>query len=95
MIKNAEYILTDSFHAVAFSIKFHKDFYVFRREQLGVNNMFSRIETIIKKMNLENRIQERDGINEDSGVIDWEFIDKILENEREKSINKFLEVMRL
>lgn len=95
MIKNAKYVLTDSFHAVAFSIKFHKEFYVFRREQLGVENMFSRIETILKRFGLENKIQDRDEIKETVSIIDWKKIDDILEFEREKSINKLFEVMEL
>lgn len=46
MIKNADYVLTNSFHAVVFSIIFNKDFYLFERKQAGVANMFSGIEII-------------------------------------------------
>ena len=95
MIKNAKYVLTDSFHAVAFSIKFHKEFYVFRRKQLGYESMFSRIETIIKRFGLESKIQDRDEIKETTSMIDWEMIDDILEFEKEKSIKKLFEVMEL
>lgn len=94
VIKNAECILTDSFHAVAFSIKFHKQFYVFKREQQGVNDMFSRIETLTKFVGLENRIQKRDKIIEPSGTVAWTKIDKQLESERRNSIGKLLSFLR-
>ena len=44
LIKNADYIITDSFHATVFSIIFHKQFYVFERK--GSSNMGSRIATL-------------------------------------------------
>ena len=78
LIKNAAYVLTDSFHAVAFSIKYHKEFYVFNRKQKGAANMFSRIETITKHFGLEKRIQTREEIVEQPPVEHWEAIDREL-----------------
>lgn len=94
MIKNAEYILTDSFHAVAFSIKFNKEFYVFKRKQKGVNNMFSRIETITKRFELENRIQSREKINEQPQITHWKYINEELKREKIKSMTKLLEKLK-
>lgn len=71
MIKNAAYVLTNSFHAVAFSIKFNKEFYVFDRKENGVAGMFSRIETIAKLFGLENRVQNREGIVEQLPISNW------------------------
>ena len=93
MIQNASYVLTDSFHAVAFSIKFNKEFYVFDRKQDGVSSMFSRIETITKRFGLENRIQNRDRIVEQEPVSNWNEIEKELIAEKNKSMGKLLEAM--
>ena len=94
MIKNAEYVLTDSFHAVAFSIKFNKEFYVFDRKQEGVRNMFSRIETITKRFKLENRIQDREKVFEQPNITHWEEINEELRIEKDRSMRKLLEQMR-
>ena len=93
IIRNADYVLTDSFHAVAFSIKFHKEFYVFDRKSKGIANMFSRIETITKRFGLENRIQSRDRIIEQEPVINWNEIEDELVAEKKKSIEKLLAAM--
>lgn len=93
MIKNAAYILTDSFHAVAFSIKFHKEFYVFDRKQKGLESMFSRIETITQRFGLENRIQNRDAIVEQPPVMNWEAIDQELLREKKLSMGRLTNAM--
>lgn len=93
MIQNASYVLTDSFHAVAFSVKFNKEFYVFDRKQDGVSSMFSRIETITKRFGLVNRIQNRDRIVEQEPVSNWNEIEKELVVEKNKSMGKLLEAM--
>ena len=95
MIQNASYVLTDSFHAVAFSVKFHKEFYVFDRKEEGVSSMFSRIETITKRFCLENRIQNRGRIVEQEPVSNWNEIEKELAAEKNKSLGKLLEAMGL
>lgn len=93
MIQNASYVLTDSFHAVAFSIKFNKEFYVFDRKQDGVSSMFSRIETITKRFGLENRIQSRDSITEQKPISHWNEIEEELVAEKKRSMGKLLEAM--
>ncbi len=93
MIENAEYVLTDSFHAVAFSIKFNKEFYVFDREKSGSSNMFSRIKTITKRFKLENRIQSRERIIEQDCITSWDEINKELKIEKDRSIGKLIKEM--
>lgn len=52
LINNAEYVLTTSFHAVAFSLILEKQFY-------AIKTAFSnRIENILRCMNIENRLLE-------------------------------------
>lgn len=93
MIQNASYVLTDSFHAVAFSIKLNKEFYVFDRKEDGVSSMFSRIETITKRFGLENRIQSRDRIIEQDPISNWNEIEEELVAEKKRSMGKLLEAM--
>lgn len=56
LIDRADYIFTDSFHCTVFSVIFNKKFYVFRRSQIGFENMFSRIEDLLASKGLVDRI---------------------------------------
>lgn len=53
LIKKAEYIFTDSFHAVVFSYLYQKQYFVFNRSKDG--NMNSRIVNITKLLCTEER----------------------------------------
>jgi len=90
IIMNAEVVLTDSFHAVAFSIKFNKEFYVFNRKQKNGKDMFSRIETVTQFCGLQNRIQDRGCINEKDKICNWMEINEKLEYERRRSIDNLI-----
>ena len=81
-IKNADYVLTDSFHGSVFSILFHKEFYVFARNEGGLN-MNSRIETLLGKFNLKDRVFE--GTPGEVADQKWYEIENILKNERDKT----------
>lgn len=88
LIKNADFMLTDSFHGTIFSIMFHIDFCVYKRfEDNSKESQNSRIENILKKVNLEGRIYNKNQIIKKCDTIkNYEYIDKILANEKEKSI---------
>lgn len=91
LIKNAEFVLTDSFHVTAFSIIFQKQFYVFRRKQEGMEGMFSRMETLLGKLGLIYRVQ--DGIEiEDKDVISKEQYD-LIEKKLVDEQKRFNEIM--
>ena len=53
MIKNAELVITNSFHGVAFSIIFKRNFLVIKRHGQAVN---SRMESLLRMCNIENRL---------------------------------------
>ncbi len=80
LIKNAEFILTDSFHGTAFSLLFNKDFYVFERKRTDETiDMFSRIKSVLSYAGLEDRIVS---INESfikKEVIDYAPVNEIFE----------------
>lgn len=53
--KNAELIVTDSFHSCVFAIIYKRPFIVVDRKENRLQNMGSRIDTLLKKFHLENR----------------------------------------
>lgn len=56
LVRNAEYILTDSLHCTVFSILYHKRFLVFDRfSQNSRESRNSRIESICRALGLEER----------------------------------------
>lgn len=76
-LAKARMIMTDSFHASAFSIIFHKPFYVFERtERTTKESQNSRIYDLLEIAGLEKRLIEynSDQINE-RGTIDYDFIE--------------------
>jgi len=57
LIEHAKLVLTDSFHATAFSVNLSTPFLTLERHKAGEKkSMNSRIYTILKKVNLENRL---------------------------------------
>lgn len=84
--KNAFLICTDSFHSSVFSIIYDTPFIVFERKQRGLVSMNSRIDTLLSKFKLKNR--RFDGkITDELLHCDYTEAKKILEKEKEKSIN--------
>ncbi len=86
LIRNAEIILTDSFHATVFSIIFHKKFITFNRPGLNMN---SRITSLAELLNLRKLVTESGDFDGET-EIDYFNVDKILREERRKSYD-FLE----
>lgn len=90
LIHSAEYVLTDSFHGVAFSINLGKQFAAFKRfvddDPISQN---SRIYNILKKTGLEERL-----ITTDTPItflentkIDYSKVSPLLEAERKSSLD--------
>ena len=90
-IRHADFICTDSFHATVFAIIFNKPFIVVSRK--GMN---SRIQTLLKLCKLEDHYVERSRIREED--IRWnskyKFVNKIIEQEKIKSINYFKRLLQ-
>ncbi|MBQ8427756.1 MAG: polysaccharide pyruvyl transferase family protein [Clostridia bacterium] len=90
LIKNAEYVLTDSFHACAFSTMFHKQFSVVDRQRGGENvNMSSRIFNLMKMTGIQKgfvNIDEKPCLD---GDIDYQDVEKNMQAYRQAS-EKFL-----
>lgn len=56
-IKNAAFVLTDSFHCSAFAIRYHRQFYVLQRFAAGdTRGQNSRIESLLHMSSFEDRL---------------------------------------
>lgn len=82
LIRNAEEVLTDSFHATVFSIIFHKKFITFNRPGLNMN---SRIESLAEVVGAKNRLTEYGDLDCET-EIDYVKVDETLQEERRNSI---------
>lgn len=85
-IRNADMVLTDSFHGTVFSILLRRNFLVFRRDE-GGESMHSRLSTLLGKFGLENRLTGESGVIVPLEDEKWEQIEQILAAEREKTKN--------
>jgi len=84
LFKNAQYIITNSFHGTAFSINFNKQFFTeMLPESTGVN---SRLEDILELFGLKDRIITSNDTNMINRTIDYNKVNKILDTERQKSL---------
>lgn len=83
LIYHAEYVLTDSFHCLAFSLNFGKEFYAFYP-----NKYSTRLKSLMELTGTTDRVVE----NPEKFVntkIDYSYVNDILERERKKAI-KFI-----
>lgn len=87
LIRNADYVLTDSFHVIVFCLIFNRQFVAFQRfkeDQFTSQN--SRIDNILEIANVKDRLLKygtrKIPIMED---IDYQLVNKVLHMEIEKS----------
>ena len=83
----AEFIVTNSFHGLAFSINFNKEFIVVKRNEFN-----SRIDSLLRLTKSESRQFDKNHFSIDilDKKIDYKSINQILEKERKKA-DKFIE----
>lgn len=89
LIRNADYVLTDSFHGTVFSILHHKQFLTLPRFAAGTQSRNSRIESILRLAGLEDRLYKQDVFAQIQKMIDYTVVDRNIENLRKDSY-KFL-----
>lgn len=95
LVKNAEFIFTDSFHSTVFSIIYHKNFIVFNRKSSNKNITNSRMDNLLDALGLNDRkfkneksIKDYESLPyaecekklEDFKIISNEFIDECLKD---------------
>lgn len=89
LIRNSKLIITDSFHACAFSIIYERPFFVVAREQEDMKPMIGRINTLLETFKLEKRLINDFSKIKDPFSIDYTKTSSILLSKREES-KKFL-----
>lgn len=86
LIRNARYVLTDSFHGTVFSIIYHKQFITLDRfSSSSSNSRNSRIDSLCTSLGLEQR-RYAGNIMKIDEPIPFELVDQKLEQLRETSI---------
>lgn len=68
--RDADLVITDSFHACVFSIIFNKPFYVLGNKERGL----TRVHSLLSMFNLEDRIVSADTGVKLSSPIDWDAV---------------------
>lgn len=81
LIKNAQYVITDSFHATSFSLIFGVEFYVILDDKK--NNTNSRITLLLDKVGLTERVVTDNSEN-------WLIYDKLDKNVTKQLIKKHI-----
>lgn len=81
LIRDAEYVLTDSFHAISFSLNLEKQFYVYFPQKYS-----ERLKNILSILQLSNR-ELNNNYSNDS--IDYNKVCLVLEQERKVAKNIF------
>ena len=83
LIRNAEYVVTNSFHGTAFSIIFNKLF--FTEPVIGKYDVNSRFENLFNMFDIYNRsiVNEENDYTDES--IDYQTINKLLNDKRTQS----------
>lgn len=88
LVHHAEFVVSNSFHATAFSILFHRQFVVFKRKE-AIN---SRMTELLKSLELENHMFDVDSVTEKLSVIDYASVQKILARKIVKSKEYIMDV---
>jgi len=79
-IQNAQHIVTDSFHAMSFSIMFNKEFSLKVTKQKGLKN--NRPLELLERLDIHNRT-----LDDNIDAIDWKSVGEKLDIEKKKSFN--------
>ena len=80
LINNAEFVISSSFHATAFSLIFHREFCVVKRQE----NINTRMTDLLKAVGLEERmVSSMQGIRKINSTINWEYVDHIIKKDQD------------
>lgn len=81
LLKNATYVVTNSFHGMAFSVIYRKKFMTI--PVIGLfEKMNVRIENITAQFNLSDRICMGGDLSKIENEIDWDMTDKVIANNK-------------
>lgn len=87
LIDRARMVFTDSFHAVAFSLIFHRPFWVFRRSYAHDSDQTSRIDSILALCGLPQRLISKPSVLYLDEEMDFTAVDEALAGRRDISLH--------
>lgn len=90
-IKNANFVITDSFHSTLFSINLNTEFLTFDRQHLHKFSQQSRIENLLNRYNLSNRFIKEESEIEEILKLPKLDLDRYLSTERKK-IKEYIKI---
>ena len=95
MISHATMIFTDSFHIMALSIKFNRQFYIFNRKNFEY--MFNRLLSTLNRLNIPQCIYKKEKMFQWNPISDKEYdaINSQLEEEREKFLAQVKKITKV
>lgn len=93
LIRNAKYVITDSFHGTVFSILYHKKFVTLNRYEEGSQSRNSRIDNILTILGLENRRSSCPDLDLLSEIINYDLVDEKISLLREDSLDFLREAL--
>lgn len=96
LVKNADYVCTDSFHGTVFSIIYKRDFFTFKRfSDKATLSTNSRIDTLLGRMGLQDRLVKESYNAKDmlSQKIDQNAVQGRLAAFREESLNYLISAL--
>lgn len=88
---NAEYVLTNSFHGTAFSLIFNKNLVVEIKTKKSLN---TRSRDVLNLCNLSGRILDEDYKKFKPCEIDWDKVNSIIDEQKEKSLSYLKEICK-
>ena len=91
LVKNAEYIITGSFHGTVFSINFNKQFFFEIDKNKG--NYNTRIKNLVELLDLEDRAIQDNNCNIEN-IIDYDSVNVKLNRLRDESINHLSNIIK-
>ena len=80
LVKNAEYVITNSYHGMIFSVQYGKPFYIFSREQCD-----TKIKEVLELFGIHDRMRIT-GEETDAEEIDYNLVYQRISDAREKSL---------
>lgn len=90
LFKDANFVLTNSFHGSVFSVQFKKPFYSFRKMPINVADpaeVSSRLSNLLDILGLSDRLLEPNSKINNIEAIDYRTVSEKLEEKRNDSIN--------
>lgn len=87
----AKYVVTSSFHGVAFSLIMQKQFYYQLNKAKQNNN--SRITDLVKELDLENRFIGKVNLTKDVECINYKYVNEKLDILRKQSLEAIIDML--